>query len=322
METLKIKFAGGAAAQCLTLMNAIYIRNKLNKKFVLKYYPYSTGTYWPLSIDFLLRTDEIVDEIGTTKGLHLSTSLVPGNVIPAHPLSRKYFSYEKLLVFLRSIGLEKFLQGLRGEKIVQASKSNLEKVNSLTKTVSGGFVPILNESVMEEMDSRFKTANMRSPFSKFSDDRRPKIQVAVHYRIGDKRSRFTNPNIVGDDGVMDPMVFRNLMESLGYSTADEVKVFSDNPGLAIDLLWKAGIRATSPELASNIWSDLYDMSRSELFIGSWSQVSQLAAVCVVNRGGKVCLPDPSSVGLSNDWAFEGLEFYKPYFLPREHPIYF
>ena len=322
MKTLKIKFAGGAAAQCLALMNAIYLRNKLNRNFVLKYYPYSTGTFWPLSIDFLLRSGEIEHENGVTKGLDLSVSFVPGSVIPSHPLSTRSFSYEKLLVLMRKIGLEAFLQGLRGEKIVRASLINLERVGSRTKSASGGFVPILDERVMAEMHSRFKNGNRLSPFEHFGEGRQSKIKIALHYRIGDKRSKFLNPNIVGNDGVMDPIVFKNLIESSGFSTDDEVKVFSDSPELAMKLLEKVGINATTPQIGSDIWDDLYEMSQSELFIGSWSQVSQLAALCVASGAGKVCLPNPAAVGLPKDWAFVGLDFYEPIFLPQEHEIYF
>jgi hypothetical protein len=52
MDFLTVKVAGGATAQCLGLMNAIYVKNKTSKNFRIKYFPYSTGTYWPFEIDF------------------------------------------------------------------------------------------------------------------------------------------------------------------------------------------------------------------------------------------------------------------------------
>ena len=39
---LTVKVAGGATAQCIGLMNAIYLRNKIGKQFKIKYFPYST----------------------------------------------------------------------------------------------------------------------------------------------------------------------------------------------------------------------------------------------------------------------------------------
>ena len=51
---LTVKAAGGATAQCLALMNALFLRDKNLKPFKIKYFPHSTGTYWPFAIKFLL----------------------------------------------------------------------------------------------------------------------------------------------------------------------------------------------------------------------------------------------------------------------------
>ena len=58
---LHVKIAGGATAQCLGLMNAIYASSKLGLPFKISYYPYSTGTYWPFAINFLLNESEILN---------------------------------------------------------------------------------------------------------------------------------------------------------------------------------------------------------------------------------------------------------------------
>ena len=58
---LHVKLTGGATAQCLGLMNAIYASNKLKMPFKVSYFPFSTGTYWPFAIGDLLQKGEILN---------------------------------------------------------------------------------------------------------------------------------------------------------------------------------------------------------------------------------------------------------------------
>ena len=99
MENLTVKVAGGATAQCLALMNAIYVKNRTSKDFKIKYYPYSTGTFWPFEIDFLLSAGEKILEFGETKGFDSNTNLdnlKAGKIIDRHPLQSKFLNYEKI----------------------------------------------------------------------------------------------------------------------------------------------------------------------------------------------------------------------------------
>jgi hypothetical protein len=102
---IHVKIAGGATAQCLGLMNAIYASNKLGVPFKISYYPYSTGTYWPFAIKFLLKEHEVLDLNLGTRGLTNTAELETGKIIKAHPLFRTGFSYEKLLSLIRHIKL-------------------------------------------------------------------------------------------------------------------------------------------------------------------------------------------------------------------------
>jgi hypothetical protein len=146
-ERLTVKLAGGAAAQTLALMNAIYLRNKNSRDFQLKYYPYSTGTFWPFAIKFLLRDGELQDANVPTVGLKSTEDLTVGKIIRSHPLSSKKFSYELLLSLIRSLKLEGPLQKMRGERALQASFKKLTRVSPKVSAVSGGFVPILDTNV-------------------------------------------------------------------------------------------------------------------------------------------------------------------------------
>jgi|LauGreSuBDMM15SN_2_FD.fasta_scaffold49691_1 hypothetical protein len=319
-ENLKVKLAGGAAAQCIALMNSVYLEKKLSKKFQLHYFPHSTGTYWPFAIDFLLKPGELASSEELINGFKPSSSLEVGKIIRAHPLAKSGINYEKVLSWVRKLRLERILQKLRGESALLASMKNLEKVSTRTKAVSGGFVPFFNESVNLEMDNRFMIAGKKSPFS-LTIDQGSRPDVVIHYRIGDKRAKFSHPSDFGGDGICDPAGFKQLIQQFASNDLQKIIVVSDEPQVAAELLQEVGVRVDTNLIKGDVWEDLYLMSQAKIFIGSWSQVSQLAAICVAGNGGRALLPSTTQVGTRIKWSIPSVEFYKPQFLEEGHWIY-
>ena len=228
-------------------------------------------------------------------------------------------NYEKILVLIRKFNLESKLLFLRSEIAIIAKKSNLDRVTVRIKAISGGFAAIIDPKVNNEMDYRFKRAGLKSPFSRSASADEKEI-VAIHYRIGDKRATFTNP-LVGSDGITDPAVFKEIIDELESSGNYEIYVISDEPQVAQDLLKEIGIFAKLNPNKGNIWDDLYFMAQASVFIGSWSQVSQLAAVCVLSNGGKAYCPSSNLIGVKSAWQIEGVNYYAPRFLDKSHVIY-
>lgn len=319
-NSLLVKVAGGATSQCLALMNAIYVKNRTGRDFKIKYFPFSTGTYWPFEIDFLLEKNEKIQEIGSTKGFDSKLNQVTvGKIINNHPLQSRWLNYEKILVLIRKVKLESIMFRLRGEVLIMASKKNLDRVGVKTKAISGGYAALSDKNVCGEMDARFKRANLNSPFSKeFNGDFSPR--VVIHLRIGDKRDTFTNP-LVGRDGITDPAVFVEILSKLKAADYREIFVVSDEPIAAQKLLAQVGIVAKLNPKSKNIWDDVFFMSQASIFIGSWSQVSQLAALCVLNNGGVAYCPDSNQVGDKSVWHIDGVHYYRPRFLGKENKIY-
>ena len=319
-ESIRVKLAGGAAAQCLALMNAIYLRNRLNRNFQLFYFPHSTGTFWPFGIDFLLEAGELASSEVEIRGLEGTENFEVGKIIKSHPLAARRFSYERVLSILRRLNLERFLQKLRREDALFAKRKNLDKVSSKSRAVSGGFVPIADLHVNAEMDRRFLKAGVRSPFSiSLEESTRP--DVVIHFRIGDKRAKFSHPSDFGGDGICDPNVFSSITNSLKTGPNPKIIVVSDEPKVAQALLREAGLNAETNPVTGNLWDDLYLMSQARVFVGSWSQVSQLAAICVSGNNGKAFLPSTTQVGTKIGWQIDRVAFYDPKFLEEEHWIY-
>ena len=280
---LHIKISGGATAQCLGLMNAIYASNKLGIPFKITYYPYSTGTYWPFAISELLEKDEILDIDKPTKGLEINNDLKIGKIILTHPLMSQRFSYEHLLSFIRKYKLYSILQFYRRELAILNSSNRLMRVNRYYKTISGGFAQINDKKVNSEMHRRFTKANKKSPFIQV------KLQeklVIIHYRLGDKRAAGQNPSDFNSDLIIDPESYADVLNKFHDLNLENIYVVSDEPYLAQKLLLGANIKANLNSKVGNIWEDIAFMSQASIFIGSNSQVSQLVNICVENNGGK------------------------------------
>jgi hypothetical protein len=321
VNPLKIKCAGGAAAQTLALMNAIYVTQGSNREFTFEFYPYGTGTYWPFEILPALNSREIGNIATLSRGHSNSQeSLKVGEIIQSHPINSKRMSLEKFYVFLRKSKIDHLLLALKKEIAINGSAIKLEKVSNATQTISGGYLPILDNTLFESLDKRFKQGGLVSPFGKTKVDDAD-YKVVIHYRIGDKRAKFKNPGVVGDDGILDPKVIRQLIEKL-HLLDSRIMVVSDEPELAKQLLSEVGLSVDIQPRRNNIWVDIDTMAKAKTFIGTWSQVSQLASVCVINRGGIAYLPSNTKGKNRLKWKTDGVEFYAPEFLGPDHYIYF
>jgi len=280
---LHVKIAGGATAQCLGLMNAIYASNKLNMPFKISYYPYSTGGYWPFAIGDLLDEIEILDINKPTKGLVIKNNLEVGKIITNHPLMIKKFSYERLLSIIRKLKLESFLQFCRRELAILNSPTKLMKINRYYKSISGGFAQINEKNVTEEMHRRFIKANRKSPFIKNENQEK---MIIIHYRLGDRKAAGHHHSDFNSDLIIDPRSYADVLNKLGIIRFDDIYVVSDEPYLAQKLLAEVNINTKVNSKVGDIWEDILFMSRASIFIGSNSQVSQLVNICVENNGGK------------------------------------
>jgi hypothetical protein len=317
-KPIVFKLAGGATAQLLGLMIALKIKKEYGKSYRFKYYPYSTGTYWPFEIDFLIEESELVEVWGKTKGVDPNQSYMPGKIIESHPLQRKLFSYEKLLMIVRQAHLEFPLRYFfQRELALEANSRRINLARTRIRAVSGGFYPILDHDVFEELDKRFKIAGKHSPFSRKANFG---SYTCIHYRLGDKRTNFST-KFNDHDGVMNPKTFRRILERIDPELKQRVFVVSDEPTIARNLLIDEGISAELFGNHGDIWTDVFNLSQASIFIGSWSQVSQLAAACVIHNGGTSFLPKTSNSARGLKWNVDGLKFFDPEFLGPSHPIY-
>ena len=313
---LHVTLAGGATAQLLGLMNAIYASDKLGLPFKISYYPFSTGTYWPFAIMPFLNQSEILAVNVPTKGLVNSDNLEIGKIIQNHPLMRRKISYEHLLSLVRKLKLEPSLNFLRRELTVLASPNRLFDISDYYRVLSGGFAAINEKKVNAEMAKRFIKADKKSPFTR---ERRQQKYVVIHYRLGDKRATFNHPADFHTGKIIDPVSYKEILDNIGSSKSENVYVVSDEPKLAQKLLASVLVNAKTIASKGDIWEDLYFMSQAKFFIGSNSQVSKLANICVENNGGKSYMFD---VPKNNYYRrFKNTSYFDSKFLDATHGIY-
>jgi hypothetical protein len=316
---LHVKIAGGATAQCLGLMNAIYASSKLGIPFKISYYPYSTGTYWPFAIETLLNEGEVLNLNLNTRGLVNTATLQTGKIIKSHPLFRTGFSYEKLLSLIRRLKLESKLQFIRRELAIGSSPSKLSKISKYYKTISGGFAQINEPTVNKEMNLRFSKAAMKSPFSKAS---KVSNLTILHYRLGDKKAtpaQMEHTKDFNTDLIIDPISYVNVLKQITNLDENNIFVVSDEPKLAQKLLLDVGLKAKVNSRTGDIWEDVSFMSQANVFIGSKSQVSQIVNICVEANGGKSFMLN--LLKPKNYEKFPNTNYVKAKFLEANHSIY-
>ena len=313
---LHVKLTGGATAQCLGLMNAIYASSKLKIPFKVSYYPYATGTYWPFAIGDLLYNEEILNIDSPTKGLDLSTKFEIGKIIQSHPLMNKKFSYEKLLSIMRKLNLEPGLQFLRRELAILASPNRIININNYYRSISGGFAAINEPVVNKSLHERFIKSGKESPFAE-------KIEandlIVIHYRLGDKKAAGRHPGDFNSDLVIDPESYLEVLNKIPNINLENLYVVSDEPKLAQKLLLKVKINAKINSISGNIWDDVFFMAQANIFIGSKSQVSQLVNICVEHNGGVSYMFNiPQN---KNYHKFENTQYVNSKFLEKSNDIY-
>jgi hypothetical protein len=312
---IHVKVSGGATAQILGLINAIYVSEKLRKPFKISYYPYSTGTFWPCILEKFLAPNEILNINVPTPGLSSAERFEVGKIIESHPLTKKNLSIEKIISILRRTRILKIFKFYKRELEINADVQKLRNVTKYYRTISGGFAGINDKKTNQLIHERFVRAGVESPFQKKIDQ----ANIVLHYRLGDKRATFNYRNDFNNDLIIDPATFFNVLNSLGYLQNNNIYVVSDDPILAKDLLTSQGIKINYIETSGSIWKDLFIMSQAAVFIGSNSQVSLLANICVENNGGKSYLLNSSKrIDLE---MFPNTTIYKGAVLPLDHSIY-
>jgi len=314
VNRLRVKCAGGSIAQLLALAAAIKISYLKQRDFELEYFPSSTGTYWPFAITSLLKKGEYnVETYEKSLSFAEDCGWEIGKPIPDSMVFKRGLSYENLLEILRASKVERPLRRLRGEYVIGADYERLIRTPGSVRSITGGYPPFIDDKVFESLKERFNNSNLASPFSKEFAITQP--YGVIHYRLGDQRmsGSIRKPGL---GTPLDPKTFAKIIRE-NINSDFPLYVCSDEPTLAKSLLESKGIHVKSlpkENTGRGIWGELQFMAQAEIFIGSWSQVSQFASLLVSHKGGQVWYPNSPVEGGSPSWEIPGVRMFEPDFL--------
>jgi len=139
--------------------------------------------------------------------------------------------------------------------------------------------------VIEEAWQSLSAMIQESQLPNFARDTGKEESLAIHWRLGD----YVNNNTHGS---IDWSAFENCLTKI---TGEEtpIKIFTDSPALAKKLVGSSLSGRQVTYISRDIWSDLFEMTRSKTFIASNSGVSILAAIALRsdNSNSWTWLPD-------------------------------
>ena len=285
-KPILMKVTGGLTAQLLALLCAIYLSQKFKRPFQIRYFSDSTGTYWPFEIEKLLKSSEL-ESIVATRGLETNKFVAPGSYIANLPLRQKKSNSHKFFWLIYRFKIDRLVKNFRREYVVEGKISRLKQVPKNINTVTGIFPPILEREVISEMSKRVENSGYPNPFKRPTE----KISLVIHYRLGDMRKMPARNSQFGGHGVVDPSVFKEVLEKVEvHEEISKIVVVSDEPEIAVQLLKEAGFDNLSAANSNNPWENLITIGSAKIFVGSMSQFSIFGAVlCHLNKG-QVFLP--------------------------------
>jgi hypothetical protein len=164
--------------------------------------------------------------------------------------------------------------------------------------------------IIEESWDLLASMIAASSYPDFAHETGRNDTVAVHWRLGD----YVQNECHG------AVAWRSLSNCLKNANKEEmpVRIFTDSPDLAERTILKSQGSCEYEIVSNDIWSDLFSMTRSRVFIGSHSGVSFLAALALRsdNPLSVTCLPDAWFLAQNFEHQFhlgpktaEGSSFY-------------
>ena len=317
-KPIVIKSTGGTTAQLLGLCNALYLSSKFNRPFKFIHNNFSTGTFRPFELMPLLGSEEYVLDSNRPEANNIT--LKTGDLISLNAHKKTLLTRKiRKTIFWRF--LFRSIKVFQREYLIKSNQKNLMGVKKNVKSLSGNFVPYLDNNTYELLKVRFQNSKLPNPFhgEKVKTD-----LIVIHVRLGDMRKMASRIPGIGGHGIVNPVCYLNLLsrfESLANNS--KIYVVSDEPQLAIKLLFSVGIEARSIT-SDSVWEDLSAISHAQLFIGCMSQFSFFGGLVCDYNGGAVFLPSQLPDGLfdtKDNFSHHSFNYYLAEYLPDDHWIF-
>lgn len=278
---LRISSTGGLGAQLCALSYGLWLTKHTERHVRIHFFEKGLS-YFPIVIQKILH--------GMSYQIQHSATGLESKVDNESTVIYKYLTELRILTSYKfSLILRFFARKLR--LVISSENLTLEKLQEIrayTLRVSGYHTDwrIMAE-MWPETQRRISTLIERD----FRDGLASKEHISVHWRLGDY---LNNPEANKTHGTISPHslidCILNVSQNSGFKV---VKVYSDSPDLAKELLldYLPGMQVSFPR--GEILKDLFNMTRATAFIGSHSSISTWAALAIIkhNPNAFVYLPD-------------------------------
>jgi glycosyltransferase involved in cell wall biosynthesis len=190
------------------------------------------------------------------------------------------------------------------------SKLALSKVRPWTRYIQG-----YHSDSRILMDSIPDLSNLisQTELLNFLEDAGSHPSISIHWRLGDYLS---NPTTNHTHGVIEASKLISCIKNLPLDKSSyPIVIFSDSIDLAKKSLAQTDFFERITFVSNDVWSDLYNMSRSEIFIGSHSSISVWAALSILNSNSTASVYLPAIWFKNVPEGFSDPE--NPFVLPQE-----
>ena len=303
-RNLTLVVPGGLAGQLFAVGYAAWIAKKRSERVHIIFYDIGT-TISKFGVQGVLDSD-------VAKSLEISYSVV-NDCWPPPPLNQsrvsKFLSLPSriknrpLLEDIQAISLGVYLASTVSTSGYRPSfryaVSDAISRETLVRAASGSIITgyPTDYRIIEESWELLASMIALSGCQDFAHDTGNEDTVAVHWRLGDYVQNAFHGAIA----------WNSLNNCLKYANKEEmpVRIFTDSPDLAKRTILESQGVCPYEILSSDIWSDLFSMTRSRVFVGSNSGVSFLAALSLRsnNHLSATWLPDTWFLDQRSEYLF-------------------
>ena len=291
-QLIRIAIPGGLAGQIFGVASALWLANRTGQRVHVQFHDMGTNISKFSVLDLV--ESQTARSLNITHSIHgpwpPPSSEVADKGAATSPnklgslASRIFFAIDQALGRSRP-RLSKLI--LTKLKLRDAQPGSLLVGYPSDLSVVEGSWQLLSQTIAE------------SSYPNFPRDAGARDGVAVHWRLGDYLENDFH-GVIAWDSIADCLRTHGLLEK-------EIKVFTDSPEMARELLESWAIRANYQVVSGSIWSDLFEMTRFRYFVGTNSQVSLLAAITLLKSRNTAAVFLPRPFFRSPKWK----SFYAP-----------
>lgn len=296
LRQLALHARGGLGGQLLALAYGFWAPNKISREIHLKFHDGGTS-YRPAALEELFSTP-------TLKESSITFEQIFEYEKQQYSTSNKSI-FGKIYALFR-LGLNVFPIQEHPESSADFEDVTIEKLLSTPADVKELSGYTIDYRIFEQTIPYISRCLSESSLPNFLEGAASEDSVSIHWRLGD---------YLGNDfhGAIPISSLIEALKLVDVSKGTPITIFTDSPEYALNQLQSHNLENSISIQSSDIWTDLFDMSRSKTFIGNHSSISMLAALAIDFNSIE------SQILFPNKWFVDeknSNRFYPPYAYQR------